>query len=152
MTRRAFLPGGAANSFSCNLQGSSWMDMNFSRRRLLERGARLMAAAAAGQSGLKLLGQQPQNAKPGVNPDAVPGMVYKAPAAPTQPSGPVRPWLHPERLARFVDPLPIPQALPAGELRPHPKQAGAQVRYHRITMRQVETRVHRDLPPTSVWS
>ena len=128
------------------------MNMNFSRRRLLERGARMMAAAAAGQSGLlgstNLFGQQPQAAKPG----AVPGMIYTAPPAPSQPAAPIRPWLHPERLARFVDPLPIPQPLPAGEMRPHPQQAGAQVRYHRIAMRQVETRVHRDLPPTSVWS
>ena len=128
------------------------MNMNFSRRNLLERGARLMAVAAAGQSGLRLFGQQPQDAKQAAKPGAVPGMIYMAPPAPSQPAGPIRPWLHPERLARFVDPLPIPQPLPAGEMRPHPQQAGAQVRYHRIAMRQVETRVHRDLPPTHVWS
>ena len=81
-------------------------------------------------------------------------MVYDdpGPVAPAQPSGPSRPWLHPERLTRFVDPLPIPQTLRSTETRPHPHQPGAQVSYHRIAMRQVETKVHRDLPPTSIWS
>ncbi|HEX4322469.1 MAG TPA: multicopper oxidase [Acidobacteriaceae bacterium] len=113
-----------------------------------------MAAAAAGQSGLlgnlKLLAQQATPPPPHL----VPGMVYdsSASAAPAQPARPPRPWLHPERLARFVDPLPIPQPLSSAETRPHPHQTGVQVPYHRIAMRKVDVKVHRDLPPTSVWS
>jgi spore coat protein A len=127
-----------------------------SRRKLLIQGARLMTAAAAGQSGLlgnlKLLAQQ--TAAPPTPPHLVPGMVYESPAqaAPAQPTRPPRPWMHPERLARFVDPLPIPQPLPSAETRPHPHQSGVQVPYHRIAMRQVDVKVHRDVPATSVWS
>ncbi|MFC5862553.1 multicopper oxidase family protein [Acidicapsa dinghuensis] len=64
----------------------------------------------------------------------------------------VRPWLHPERLARYVDPLPKPEPLVAKETRPHPHKPGGQVAYHRIAMRRVDVKVHRDLPPTSIWS
>jgi spore coat protein A len=55
-------------------------------------------------------------------------------------------------LARFVDPLPIPQPLAARETRPHPHQTGVQIPFHRIAMRRVETRIHRDLPPCRIWS
>ena len=133
--------------------------MNSSRRKLLLRGARLMAAAAAGQSGLlgniKLFAQQhpAPPVKPGSKPGSMPGMVYDDPGpAPAAQTAPPRPWLHPERLARFVDLLPIPQPLVSTETRPHPHQAGVQVRYHRIAMRKVDVKVHRDVPPTSVWS
>ena len=128
--------------------------MNSSRRKLLLRGARLMAAAAAGQSGLfgNLLAQQ-QHPAPPPKPGSMPGMVYDDPGpAPATPTGPPRPWLHPERLERFVDPLPIPQPLQATETRPHPHQPGVQIPYRRIAMRKVEAKVHRDLPATSIWS
>jgi spore coat protein A len=129
--------------------------MDSSRRKLLLRGARLMATAAAGQTGLlgslNLLAQNPQQAPA---PKPMPGMVYDSPAsaAPVQPAVPSRPWLHPEHLARFVDPLPIPQAQHSSESRPHPQQPGVEIPYQRIVMRKVETKVHRDLPATSVWS
>lgn len=131
--------------------------MDSSRRKLLLRGAKLMATAAAGQSGLLgnlgLLAQQ-QHPAPPPKPGSMPGMVYDdaAPAAKSGPSAPPRPWLHPERLARFVDPLPIPQPMSTTETHPHPKQPGVRIPYHRITMRKVETKAHRDLPATSVWS
>jgi spore coat protein A len=131
--------------------------MDSSRRTLLLRGAKLMATAAAGQSGLLgdlgLLAQQ-QNPAPSPKPGSMPGMVYDdaAPAATAAPSSPPRPWLHPERLARFVDPLPIPQTLPGGKMRPHPQKPGEQIAYHRVVMSRVETKVHRDLPATSIWS
>ena len=82
------------------------------------------------------------------------GMVDTQDAAkqPVKSGAPPRPWLHPERLARFVDPLPIPQPLSNTEVRPHPQKPGTQIGYHRITMRRVEVKVHRDLPATSVWS
>jgi len=103
--------------------------MDSSRRKLLLNGAALIAAAAAEQAGLL----------------SNPLLAQSSAAAP-------RPWLHPERLTRFVDPLPIPQPLPKAELRPHPHQPGTQIAYHRIAMRKVEVKVHRDLPPTSIWS
>jgi spore coat protein A len=84
----------------------------------------------------------------------MPGMnhaIGNMPAA-SAPTAPLRPWLHPDRLARFVDPLPIPKPSVSTESRPHPHQPGAQVAYHRIAMRKVETQVHRDLPPCSIWS
>ena len=129
-----------------------------SRRKLLIQGVRLMTAAAAEQSGLlgNLLAAATSRStpKPGPVPGSMPGMVYESPAtpAPAQPPVPTRPWLHPERLTRFVDPLPIPQPLTSAETRPHPHQPGVQVPYHRIAMRKVEVKVHRDVPVTSVWS
>ncbi len=63
-----------------------------------------------------------------------------------------RPWLHPERLARFVDPLPVPQPLRSLETRPHPHQPGAAIPYYRVALREVQVKVHRDVPATSVWS
>jgi spore coat protein A len=128
--------------------------MDSSRRKLLLRGAQLMATAAAGQSGLlgnlSLLAQQ--NAPP-PKPGSMPGMVYDDPApAPAQPSGPPRPWLHPEQLAKFVDPLPIPQALRSTETRPHPHQPGTQIPYHRIAMRQRRGQGPSRFAATSLWS
>ena len=45
--------------------------------------------------------------------------------------------LHPQRLVRFVDPLPVPEVLRG------PK--------HRLRMREAWTHLHRDLPPTRIW-
>ncbi len=54
-------------------------------------------------------------------------------------------------LARFVDPLPVPVlAKPAG-LRPSPADPSFQIPYYWIAMRQFQTKVHRDVPPTSFW-
>jgi spore coat protein A len=117
-----------------------------SRRKLLLRGAQLMTAAAASPLLQTVLeAQAPKQMEEMTHGDA-PARAA-AGSATSQ-----RPWLHPERLTRFVDPLPIPQPLPAGEMRPHPHEAGKQVRYHRIAMRRVPVRVHRDLPQTFVWS
>jgi spore coat protein A len=61
------------------------------------------------------------------------------------------PALNPNSLAKFVDPLPIPEvAKPAG-LRPQPGDHTAKVPYFRVPMRQVEVKLHRDLPPTRLW-
>src|ERR1700733_14073529 len=123
--------------------------MDSSRRKLLLRGAKLMATATAGQTGLlgKLLAQT-QAPK---GPEAIPGMVYHQDPIPKS-STPPRPWLHPERLARFVDPLPIPQPMRSSETRPHPHQPGVTIPYHRVALREVQVKVHRDVPATSVWS
>ncbi|MGD0135121.1 MAG: multicopper oxidase [Bryobacteraceae bacterium] len=61
------------------------------------------------------------------------------------------PALNPNSLAKFVDPLPIPEvAKPAG-LRPAPGDHTAKVPYFRVPMRQVEVKLHRDLPATRLW-
>jgi spore coat protein A len=54
-----------------------------------------------------------------------------------------------DALAKFVDPLPLlPRATPAGVRdRPHQKAP-----VYRLEMRAVETRIHRDAPPTTFWS
>lgn len=59
--------------------------------------------------------------------------------------------LHPERLARFVDPLPIPGILRSSETRPDPERPGRVLPFHRIAMREAWANVHRDLPPTRFW-
>ena len=59
--------------------------------------------------------------------------------------------LHPERLARFVDPLPIPGILRSSETRPDPEHPGQVLPFHRIAMREAWANVHRDLPPTRFW-
>ena len=59
--------------------------------------------------------------------------------------------LHPERLARFVDPLPIPAVARSSETRPDPEHPGRMLPFHRIAMREAWANVHRDLPPTRFW-
>jgi spore coat protein A len=129
--------------------------MDSSRRTLLVRGARLMATAAAHQSGLiGQLGLLAQSAPP--KPDSMPGMAaHPAPASMPNPAPhpvPARPWLHAERLARFVDPLPALPVHRSQETRPDPKHPNRRIPYYRVAMRKVDVQVHRDLPATSVWS
>jgi spore coat protein A, manganese oxidase len=64
---------------------------------------------------------------------------------------PPRPPLHPDTLARFVDPLPIPRVLEPSGTRPDPERRGIEVPSYRVAMRDAEVRVHRDLPPTRMW-
>jgi len=125
--------------------------MNPSRRKLLIDGARLMAAAAAAETGLlghRALGQQPAPPQRG----PMPGMSHAPSPATTPQAGPVRPWLQPERLARFVDPLPIPPVLRATGQRPYPHDPDQQLGYLKIEMRSADVRIHRDLPPARMWS
>ncbi|HEX4037494.1 MAG TPA: multicopper oxidase domain-containing protein [Acidobacteriaceae bacterium] len=52
----------------------------------------------------------------------------------------------------FVDPLPIPtMAQPAG-VRPSPEAPRQKVPYYRITSREAHLQIHRDLPPTRMWT
>jgi spore coat protein A, manganese oxidase len=62
-----------------------------------------------------------------------------------------RPTIDPTSLAQFVDPLPIPNVLRSSELRPSPMSSKEKIPYHRLTMRQFESKVHRDLKPTRFW-
>jgi spore coat protein A len=54
-------------------------------------------------------------------------------------------------LARFVDPLPMPALVKPAGLRPSPVDVSLQVPYYRMSMRQFQMRVHRDVPPTTFW-
>lgn len=74
---------------------------------------------------------------------AAPFLLHQAEAAPA--------LLNPDRLAKFVNPLPLPPiARPVGE-KPSPFRAQQSVPFYRLVMRQIEQRIHRDLPPTRFW-
>ena len=60
------------------------------------------------------------------------------------------PQLDPNTLAKFVDPLPIPSVAKSLKLKAAPQ--GEKVPYYRIAMRQTEAKLHRDLPPTRLWT
>jgi len=55
------------------------------------------------------------------------------------------------RLARWVDPLPIPPLLPPAGHRPGPHHPQAKIPYYRVEMRQFDAKAHRDMPPTTFW-
>ena len=61
------------------------------------------------------------------------------------------PALKPGSLAKFVDPLPIPEAAKAIGVRPAPGQPGAKAPVYRIAMREIRAKLHRDLPATRLW-
>ncbi len=63
------------------------------------------------------------------------------PALPRNATSPDVPMLRATELASFVDPLPLPQRIAA------PKRGKL-----RITMREIHAKVHRDVPPTRMWS
>jgi len=60
------------------------------------------------------------------------------------------PALNANALAKFVDPLPIPRAAKPDGLRPTP--GGSKALLYRLPMRQIEQKMHRDLPPARLWS
>jgi spore coat protein A len=64
----------------------------------------------------------------------------------------VRPQLHQERLARFVDPLPVPAVARPQGIRPDPGDPKTSLPYYRVGMRATDVQVHRDVPPTRMWS
>jgi spore coat protein A, manganese oxidase len=70
----------------------------------------------------------------------------------SQVAAPSVPNLDPNSLARFVDPLPLPQiAQPVGH-RPVPGSPSEQAPFYRVAMRAISSKLHRDLPPTNMWS
>jgi spore coat protein A, manganese oxidase len=114
--------------------------MPTSRRSLLEHLARLLAAPAILPLELVL---NRLHAEPS-------GMAHDPGHAPQTGTG--RPWLQPDRLARFVDRLPVPPLLRATETKPDPRDPSRQVHYLRIAMRESQIKVHRDLPPSKMWA
>ena len=68
-----------------------------------------------------------------------------------QPPKLVKPLLDPETLAAFVDPLPIPGVARSTELRPSPDDPKLKIPYHRLALREFQSKVHRDMKPTRLW-
>ncbi|MGD0736588.1 MAG: multicopper oxidase [Terracidiphilus sp.] len=120
--------------------------MDPSRRKLLIEGTRWAATLAALNSGL-LPAQE-------ITPKSAHSM---APTPhPTPPSNaPVHRPLLVDRLQPFVDPLPIPPVAKPLGLRPNPDTTVSKpqpIPHYRLAMRQVDVRIHRDVPPTPMWS
>jgi spore coat protein A, manganese oxidase len=68
-----------------------------------------------------------------------------------QPVGPAPRMFDTSALARFVDPLPIPErSIPVGR-KADPTDPGTQIPYYRIVMKAFETKVHRNMPSTMFW-
>ena len=62
------------------------------------------------------------------------------------------PILDPNSLARFVDALPLPMvAQPQGN-RAVPGKPGERAPFYRVPIRAIASKLHRDLPPTNLWS
>ncbi len=62
-----------------------------------------------------------------------------------------RSMLNANKLARFVDPLPIPPRARSKGSRPSPQNPSTRLPYYRLEMREFQTRLHRDLKPTRQW-
>jgi spore coat protein A, manganese oxidase len=60
--------------------------------------------------------------------------------------------LDPNTLERFVDPLPVPPVLRSSAWRPVPGRPTERARFFQLDMRAAEVRLHRDLPPTKLWT
>ena len=63
----------------------------------------------------------------------------------------MRPVLEVSTLAHFVDPLPVPALARSNGLKAHPLDSGVKIPYYRLAMRQIKTKVHRDLQATRIW-
>jgi spore coat protein A len=57
-------------------------------------------------------------------------------------TGKLRPW---------VDPLFIPEIARSTARRPDPENPAQTLPYYRVSMREMQVKIHRDLPPTRVW-
>jgi spore coat protein A, manganese oxidase len=62
------------------------------------------------------------------------------------------PNVHPDTLARFVDPLPLLPIAKAVGRRPAPGKGGALLPFYRVSARAITQKLHRDLPATPLWS
>jgi len=69
----------------------------------------------------------------------------------SQAAPPAAPNLDPNSLARFVDPLPLPVTARPVSVIAGAGGAPAQPHY-RVAMRSIAAKLHRDLPPTTLWS
>jgi spore coat protein A, manganese oxidase len=60
--------------------------------------------------------------------------------------------LNASSLAQFVDELPLPEIARPLDYRPSPEDASLKLPYYRVAMRQIESKLHRDLKPTRLWA
>jgi spore coat protein A, manganese oxidase len=96
------------------------------RRKFLQKSSALAATLAAGQKGL------------------LNAMAHAVPSMPVA--------LDVSSLAQFVDPLPIPEIAQRQGYKPSPADAKLTVPFYRIQAQAIASKVHRDLPPTELWS
>jgi len=78
-------------------------------------------------------------------------------AAAAQAARPVHRPLRVDRLEKFVDPMPVPPVAKSLGMRAAAQgalgvQPGQMLESYQLTMRQVSTSIHRDVPPTPMWS
>lgn len=64
----------------------------------------------------------------------------------------VAPVLDPSTLTPFVDALPVPSRAQALGMRPHPENPKLQIPYYDMAIREMQVKVHRDLPGTRMWT
>ena len=127
--------------------------LDSTRRKLLLDGGWCAAGVVVSQTGaLKALALDPaqQSAGHSMSDHSMAGMARPATVASKRP---VHKPLLVDRLEKFVDPLPVPPIAKSVNAPAH--AAGAPARAattYRLTMRQVPVHVHRDLPPTPMWS
>jgi spore coat protein A len=63
-----------------------------------------------------------------------------------------QPTVDPGNFTAFVDPLPIPPVAKSSGLRPDPFHSPRQIPFYRVPIRQVQVKVHRDLPAARMWA
>jgi spore coat protein A, manganese oxidase len=67
-------------------------------------------------------------------------------------STPVKPnTLDPNELAKFVDPLPIPPIAQPLRYESLPDNPKVKLAYYRVSLKQIQVQVYRDLKPTTFW-
>jgi len=136
IARRALLRAGAGLAVGAVVGPVAW------------RLARGSAATAAGGTGAT-------SASGGVGPNgsvAPPGCAAPVRSGPPAATAPPRAPLHPDALASFVDPLPVPRVLAASGRRADPADPSRTIAHHRVEMRAAPVRIHRDVPPTTMWT
>jgi spore coat protein A len=59
--------------------------------------------------------------------------------------------LDPNTLAKYVDPLPLPEVIRSSERRPDPEGSAKTLPLYRVRIEELYQKTHRDLPPTRLW-
>ncbi len=81
----------------------------------------------------------------------VAGTAIQGQSRPTEPAKPAA-SLNASTLKPWVDPLPIVPLAKSSGMRPSPEDPHVKLPYYRIAMREMQVKLHRDLPPTTVWT
>lgn len=64
---------------------------------------------------------------------------------------PIPQALDPAKLTPFIDALPLPPVARSIGTRPSPTNPSRRVPFYRVAMREFQSKLHRDLPPTRLW-